>query len=76
MFIGVPLVGRRIFRVSISDEEIGESEIPKEVWIRQIFGSGGGVPGWVTPEGYYRIMRATRDIGSLGYNVILYSPMY
>ena len=45
MFIGVPLVGSRISRVSSSDDSNGESEISKEGRIRQIFGSGGGVTG-------------------------------
>ena len=45
MFIGVPLLGRRIYKVRSSDEVNDEYEISKEGWTRQIFESYDGVPG-------------------------------
>ena len=46
MFIGVPLGGRRSYRVRSSDEANGESEMSKEGLISHIFEPGYGVPGW------------------------------
>ena len=40
ILIGVPLRGRIIYRVSISDEANEESEMSEEVFISMIFGSG------------------------------------
>ena len=46
----------------ISNESNGEYTMSKEGLIRQMFGSGYGLPGCQTPEGYYWSMTATRDM--------------
>ena len=46
MFILVPHGLMMSSRIRISDERNSEYAISKEGWVRRIFGSCDGVPGW------------------------------
>ena len=61
MFIRVPLRGMRVYRVSRSEDENGESEIAKEVCISLVLESGDVVTGCYTSEVNYWRMREPRD---------------